>query len=74
MGPLVDNWLVVRYAAVYGKTASATVLVTLSGDSPATCSSGTSASVTHGVSALAQWTPAAATRGKFTRNLPLLVV
>ena len=42
------------YAAVYGKTASAAGVVTLGADSPATCSSGTSAQVAQGVSDLAQ--------------------
>lgn len=63
MGPPLTSFSVVRYAAVYGKTASATGLVTFSADAPATCSSGTSAAVTQGSSALAQWTPSAITRG-----------
>ena len=54
------------YAAVYGKTASAAGVVTFAADSPATCASGTSAQVTQGASALAQWTPAAMTRDATT--------
>ena len=54
------------YAAVYGKTASAAGVVTLDPSAPATCSSGTTAAVTQGVSALAAWTPAAVTRDAST--------
>jgi hypothetical protein len=50
------------YAAVYGKTASATGAVTLSADEPATCESSTTAAVAQTASALADWTPSEATR------------
>jgi hypothetical protein len=50
------------YAAVYGKTASATGVVTLDAGSPEICSDTTSAAVGQGSSALNAWTPAPANR------------
>ena len=50
------------YAAVYGKTAPATGVITLSADEPATCTTSTSAAVTQGSSELADWTPSPVTR------------
>jgi hypothetical protein len=50
------------YAAVYGKTASATGVVTLSADFPATCESSTTEQVVQGSSELADWMPADVTR------------
>jgi hypothetical protein len=48
--------------AADGKTASATGVVTLGEDAPATCVSSTTEGVTQGVSELANWQPSAITR------------